>query len=222
MPVRYLTILVTYVAVGCACSISVALACSLLAQFNVAVVQGRATQDDIAWLNVRLTLLNGFSDTSPNIVQSIGCRIIEGNGFVKTATPINIHVQRVTVGWPLPFMDGFATQVASRKPQTHNTSLIPRSRLPGPLQIQGFLISYPLSARFLQVPYGIQSWALVANVLFYALCSGATIMFVRLLRQRLRCSRGLCITCGHDLEGTNSDVCPECGSARHFTTRYPF
>lgn len=54
---------------------------------------------------------------------------------------------------------------------------------------------------FLTVPLGIASGALVLH---------RRVIVPRRLRQRVR--KGLCPTCGYDLRGNASGVCPECGA----------
>jgi len=50
-------------------------------------------------------------------------------------------------------------------------------------------------------------------ILFAVLAAYPTIAFIRgPLRRYRRRRRGLCITCGYDLTGNESGVCPECGT----------
>ena len=57
---------------------------------------------------------------------------------------------------------------------------------------------------------GVPFWALV--FLPTLLLAASAMISGRTFRRHRRLSRGLCLTCGYNLTGNTSGVCPECGT----------
>lgn len=71
----------------------------------------------------------------------------------------------------------------------------------------------PIQGTTTDVPY-LPLWpGLILNTLFYAGIWWALLAILRFIRRTLRTRRGLCPSCGYDMQGLSNTPCPECGHA---------
>ncbi|MEE8156294.1 MAG: hypothetical protein V3T53_15175 [Phycisphaerales bacterium] len=128
------------------------------------------------------------------------CRIYLQDGRSLLAVDAYLHVE---AGWPLRSLSGerivpFESAQRWKSGQVYTREFRSAAVIP----------TTPLIVR----PLRPQSFGFLVNSLIYAAAVWLLVCGPREVRRWLRKRRGLCITCGYDLRGTEHAVCPECGA----------